>query len=94
MASELVADHVPTQVFVDSVAAPGESDASLDGEALGAAFYFSHLPLTYQQLLAGHQGPYLRAAAATAVGEMLRGDWVGTLGVDAVAGPLPSENLK
>jgi acetyl esterase/lipase len=90
MVSELVAHHVPTSDFIDTVAAPGEGDASFDGEIVDFALYtLGGNTDSYQQLLAGHQGPYLRNAATAAVGDMLAGQWVGTLGVSAVAGPLP-----
>jgi acetyl esterase/lipase len=88
LAGELAAQRVPTQVFVDTVAAPGEDDASFDNEVFDLLYAVNH-EIVIPEILAGHQGPYLRTAADVAVGQMLANRWVGTLGVSAVAGPLP-----
>jgi hypothetical protein len=72
MAAALKAEGIPTSVAVDTTAAPGENDASLDGFLVGGPL--SLLGIQYQQVLAGHQSPYLRQDATEAVAWLISGN--------------------
>ncbi len=81
MTAALLAEGIPTQLMIDTTAAPAENDSSFDSFALGNVLYFTGINRNYQQFLAGHEGPYLRDDATAVAAYLLRGGTVGALEV-------------
>jgi hypothetical protein len=73
MVAGLRAEGIPTELMIDTTAAPGENDSSFDNFLLGDPLYLTGIDKHYQQLLAGHEGPYLRDDASAVVASLLHG---------------------